>query len=84
MTRYRDPLDQPCFRAVFEAPQRLSVWDTREARRAQGARAMSSWSKSSAATTFAHATRGGCFKRCCLKSGRFDGAERNHYFREEW
>jgi len=43
------------------------------------------WSlpKSSAATTSARAVRGGYFKRCCMKSGRYDGAERNHYFREE-
>jgi hypothetical protein len=44
---------------------------------------MSSSSKSSAAKTSAHAVHGGCFKRCCMKSGRYDGAERNHYFREE-
>ena len=28
----------------------------------------------------APAARGGVFKRCCLKSGRYDGALRNHYF----
>ena len=26
---------------------------------------------------------GGCFKRCCMKSGRYDGAERNHYVRDD-
>jgi hypothetical protein len=37
----------------------------------------------SAATICAHAAHGGCFERCRMKSGRYDGAERNHYFREE-
>jgi hypothetical protein len=42
--------------------------------------AMSSYKKSSAATTYAHADRDEGFKRCCLKTGRFDGAVRDHYF----
>jgi hypothetical protein len=44
---------------------------------------MWSWSRSSGATICARAVRGDCFKRCCMKSGRYDGAERNYYFREE-
>jgi hypothetical protein len=34
------------------------------------------------ATIRAHAARGRDFKRCCLTSGRFDGAERASYWRE--
>jgi hypothetical protein len=39
------------------------------------------WSRSSGAMTRALAGRARGFKRCCLRSGRFDGSERNHYFR---
>jgi hypothetical protein len=28
----------------------------------------------------AHAAQGAGFKRCCLKGGRYDGAERAYYF----
>src|SRR5262249_48134581 len=41
--------------------------------------ATSSSSRSSAATTCARAIPGGCFKRCCLKGGRYDGALRAYY-----
>src|SRR5689334_24076023 len=44
---------------------------------------MSNSSKSLDATTSARAARGGCFKRCCMKSGRYDGSERSHYRRED-
>jgi hypothetical protein len=37
-------------------------------------------SKSSVATTSARADQDAGFKRCCLQSGRYDGAERAHYF----
>ncbi len=30
--------------------------------------------------TSAHAARERDFKRCCLRSGRYDGTNRNHYF----
>jgi len=30
----------------------------------------------------ARAGPGGGFKRCCLRSGRFDGVLRQYYFRE--
>jgi hypothetical protein len=42
--------------------------------------AMSSWRKSSAATTSAHAALDAGFKACCMKSGAYDGSNRNHYF----
>jgi hypothetical protein len=42
--------------------------------------AMSSFSKSSAATICAHADQGAGFKACCMKSGGYDGANRNYYF----
>jgi len=32
--------------------------------------------------TFAHAAPVAGFKKCCLRSGQFDGSGRNHYFRE--
>jgi hypothetical protein len=32
--------------------------------------------------TFARAAPGVDFKKCCLRSGRFDGSERNHYARD--
>jgi hypothetical protein len=41
---------------------------------------MSSFSKSSAGTTCARAAPGEDFKRCCLQSGRYDGAQRAYYF----
>jgi hypothetical protein len=43
--------------------------------------AMSSSSRSSGATICALAAADRDFKRCCLRSGRYDGANRNHYFR---
>jgi hypothetical protein len=42
--------------------------------------AMSSLSKSSAAMTCAHAAPDAGFKACCIKSGGYDGANRNYYF----
>jgi hypothetical protein len=32
--------------------------------------------------TFARAVQDAAFKKCCLRSGRFDGSRRNHYYRE--
>jgi hypothetical protein len=37
-------------------------------------------SRSSGATIRAHVTQGAAFKRCCLKSGRYDGSKRNYFF----
>ena len=42
--------------------------------------AMLSSSKSSAAMICAHAAPDAGFKACCMKSGAFDGANRNDYF----
>jgi len=42
--------------------------------------ATSSWSRSSAATIYARAAPDAGFKACCMKSGRYDGANRGHYF----
>ena len=42
--------------------------------------AMSNWSKNSAAMTCVPVVRDAGFKRCCLRSKRFDGTERNYYF----
>jgi len=39
--------------------------------------------KNSAVTTPARADQGAGFKRCCLTSGRYDGALRNHFFQTE-
>jgi len=36
--------------------------------------------KSSAATIRASAVPTAGFKRCCMKSGNYDGAERDHFF----
>ena len=36
--------------------------------------------KSLAGTTFAHAAQDTGFKNCCLRSGRYDGSLRNHFF----
>jgi len=42
--------------------------------------AMSNCSKNWDATTFAPADQDTGFKRCCLKSKRFDGSQRDDYF----
>jgi len=42
--------------------------------------AMSSFSKSLAATIYVRAVQGAGFKACCMKSGAYDGANRSHYF----
>src|SRR4051794_16380608 len=39
-----------------------------------------SLTKSSAATTSARAAQDGGFKNCCLRSGRYDGSRKNHFF----
>lgn len=39
----------------------------------------SSW-KNSGETTCAHADRDGGFKRCCLRTGKYDGGNRNYFF----
>jgi hypothetical protein len=42
--------------------------------------ATSSWSKNWAEMISARAVPDADFKNCCMQDGRFDGAERNHYF----
>jgi len=42
--------------------------------------ATSSWARSSGATTCARAAPDADFKRCCMQSGRHDGANRDDYF----
>jgi hypothetical protein len=42
--------------------------------------AMLNFTKSWGATTRVLAVQGSGFKRCCMKSGRYDGTRRNHYF----
>ena len=42
--------------------------------------ATSGSSKSSGATTCVRAAPDAGFKACCMKSGAYDGANRNHYF----
>src|SRR5258708_39433952 len=39
-----------------------------------------SFRRSSVAMTPAHADQHAAFKKCCLRSGRYDGANRNHFF----
>src|SRR5581483_2804526 len=39
-----------------------------------------SFRRSSVATTLARAVQDAAFKKCCLHSGRYDGANRNHFF----
>jgi len=41
-----------------------------------------SFKRSSVAMTLARAVQDAAFKNCCLRSGRYDGSQRNHYFRE--
>jgi hypothetical protein len=36
--------------------------------------------KSWAGTTFARAVQDTGFKNCCLRSGRYDGSRKNHFF----
>ena len=40
-----------------------------------------SCSKNSAAMTHVHAVQDAAFKKCCLRTGRYDGSQRKHYFR---
>jgi hypothetical protein len=42
--------------------------------------ATKSWSKSSVETILALAAPVAGFKKCCLRSGRFDGSQRDYYF----
>src|SRR5260370_474894 len=39
-----------------------------------------SFARSSVATTFARAAPDTGFKNCCLRSGRYDGSRKNHFF----
>ena len=41
---------------------------------------ISSSAKSWAAMTLARVVQDAAFKNCCLRSGRYDGANRNHFF----
>nr|WP_309697139.1 hypothetical protein [Armatimonas sp.] len=43
--------------------------------------ARKSWKRNSDGATRAPAAPGGVFDRCCLRSGRYDGALRNDYWR---
>jgi hypothetical protein len=67
----------------FEAQEGFPVRNAREERPPHGARATSNSSKSSGEMTSALADHGGCFKKCCMKAGHYDGSERGYYFRED-
>ena len=56
--------------------------ETRVSGRSSGPRRQGVHSRSSVVTTSVHADLGGAFKKCCLKSGRFDGSPRNYYRRD--
>lgn len=78
---------QPRRPALLLKPQ-ASVADPIPPRRTSSAATAScaatwSWSRSSGAATCARAAPGGGFKRCCLRDGRYDGAERAYYFQAE-
>jgi hypothetical protein len=38
--------------------------------------------RSSVAMIHVHVGQDAAFKSCCLHTGRYDGSQRNHYFRE--
>jgi len=44
--------------------------------------ATSTWPRNSAAMTCAHAAPDGDFRHCCLRHGKYDGANRHDYFRK--
>jgi len=49
---------------------------------ASSASTPNSW-RISAGTTRARAVRAAAFRRCCRRSGRFDGAQGNYYVRDQ-
>lgn len=73
-------------RAVFSRPPASAGRVSRPRCRSSAATASFTATRSCArnwgAMTFARAARAIGFRNCCLREGRFDGALRNHYFRE--
>ena len=60
--------------------QRIPVRNARETRSALRSCEQRNSAKSWAGTTFARAAQDTGFKNCCLRSGRYDGSRKNHFF----
>ena len=79
----RKPETRRARRLVDEqAPSRLSQRDEGQARGSSGPRQQGAHSRSWVVKTSALAAPDAGFKKCCLKSGRLDGSQRNYYRRD--
>jgi len=82
MARKKDLDSLHCFWAHVEAPPGVPwaklAWSAATGRYA-GAR--KSCSRSSGAMTFARAVPDAGFKKCCMRSGEYDGSDRHYYRR---
>ena len=82
MRRHDDLDDLPCFRGQQQAEEGDIPRRHRSGAATAWSTAIKSWWRSWAGTTSVPVTPVGGFKNCCLRSGRFDGSERNHYVRD--
>jgi hypothetical protein len=83
---YGKPTAHPRRRTAFSRPPASDGRASRPRRRSNAVTASCTATRNCArswvAMTFAPAARDAGFRNCCLRAGRFDGALRNHYFRE--
>lgn len=83
---YGKPTAYPQRRTIFSSPPASAGRASRPRPRSSAVTASStatrSCARSWAGTTYARAAQDAGFRNCCLRAGRFDGALRNHYFRE--
>jgi len=74
--------DLPCFWGHQQAPEGLSFRNPREEGDTERPRRQGVAStRSSAVTTSARVGPGAGFKKCCMRSGNFDGVDRDYYAR---
>ena len=82
MHKMKDFEEEICSRANEQAPERVSPPKPALNAGAESSTATRSSSRSSAAMILARVAAASRFKKCCMRSERFDGVNREHYERE--
>jgi len=84
MPKFKDPFDQSCFWALIEAPQGLPVGNQSQTRRPRRARRSRADRKARPQWPMPLQLAEAVSRNVAWKVAAFDGAERKHYWREDW
>jgi len=81
---YRDHDTEASFWADQQAPPGVPLANRASSEALASSAPTPSSSRNSAGTTCARATRAAAFRRCCRRTGRFDGVQAGYYVRDQW